>query len=421
MKKSMVSIVVCFLMMLTLTACGSTDQASSGDEKTKLTITVWNYDMIPEFEALFSAYEEQNPNVTIEPIDIAADNYDEKLTTMLASGDTTDILTMKNVTSYANFASRGQLKDMTSYVEGLDQDAYEGALDYLKTDEGKYLAVPYRTDFWVLYYNKDIFDEAGIDYPENLTWEEYHALAKQLSDSSSDQVFGAYQHTWRSTLQAFAAAQTGGDLLSGNYEFMKPYYETILGMQADGSILDWGTASSTGTTYASQFENGQAAMMPMGTWYMAAILRAEEDGNTDVNLGITSAPQLTNDGETTTFGSPTTFAVNQHSKQTEEAEKFIEFATGEAGAKVLAKIGIVPAYRTQEMNDLYFHVDGMPTDEISQAAFTPNHVVIEMPMDENSSSVDLILTEEHELIMIGDTSIDEGIKNMEKRVAGEVK
>jgi multiple sugar transport system substrate-binding protein len=430
MKKK-VALLFTFLLVVgsVLAGCGGSDSSGNG-EKTKdgkvvLKVTVWNYDTTPEFKALFEAYEKENPNVKIEPIDIEAAQYDQKLTTMLASGDNTDVLTMKNVIGYSNYANRGQLKDMSEYVKSLDGDKYNGTLDFLKVEDGKTYALPYRMDFWVLYYNKDLFDQAGIPYPENITWEEYRELAKKLTSGSGNNiVYGAYNHTWRSVTQAIAAAQETGDpeaIISGNYDFMKHQYETYLGMQEDKSVLDFGTAKSTNTTYASQFETGKAAMLPMGTWYIAAIINSKNQGNTNVNWGIAPLPQIEKGSEIKSFGSPTAFAVNKNAAHSKEAEKFVKWASGEEGAKVIAGVGVVPAYRTDEINNTYFNLEGVTTDELSKSAFNPDFINIEMPADKNSATIDLILTEEHELIMLGENSIDDGIKKMEKRVKEEVK
>jgi len=401
------------MIVLSLVGCGS--GSNEADGKIVLSITVWNYEQAPEFQALFQAYEDFNPDVTFDVIDISADNYAEKLTTMLASEDTTDLLTMKNITDYSNFALRGQLVDMTEFVNSLDKEAYGDALEHLKTDEDQYFAIPYRTDFWALYYNKDLFDENGIDYPENLTWEEYRDIAKILtSGTGGDKVYGAHQHVWRSIVQGVAAAQTGGDQLGGNYEFLKDYYETILAMQAEGSIMDFGTILSSNTSYRSQFELQKTAMMPMGSWYLAELL------DVDFNWGIAPLPQITKENEIITMGLPTSLAINKHSFQVEEAEKFIEYVTGEEGAKVLASIGIVPAIRNDEITNLYFNVAGMPDDDLSKRAFNPDVIESEVPLDKRTPTADQILGEEHELIMILDQSVDEGIKQMNERIAKEL-
>lgn len=228
-----------------------------------LTVSTWNYDTTPEFDKLFRAFEKENPGVTVKPVDIASDDYDTKLTTMLASGDSTDVLTMKNLLSYSNYALRDQLVDLSSHIKDLDTDPAMESYEMYDID-GKTYAQPYRTDFWVLYYNKKLFDEAGLPYPDNLTWEEYEELAKELS-KPEEQVYGAYQHTWRSTVQAIAAAQNNKNLVEPDYGFLGEYYDRVLRMQEDQAQMDFGTAKSTNVTYQSQFENSKAAMMYMGS------------------------------------------------------------------------------------------------------------------------------------------------------------
>lgn len=424
--KKVLSLSALLGLTVALTACGGSDAKESSDSdskksdgKTELTVTTWNYDTTPEFEALFTAFEKENPDITIKNIDIASDDYDTKLTTMLSSGDTTDVLTMKNLLSYSNYALRDQLADLTDHVKNLDTKA---AADSYKMYEvnGKTYAQPYRTDFWVLYYNKKMFDEAGIAYPENLTWDQYEEIAKKLS-KPDQQIYGAYQHTWRSTIQAIAGAQNGANLIKPKYDFTQDYYERALRMQKDKSQMDFGTAKSTKVTYQSQFEGEKAGMMYMGTWFMGAVLADKTAGNTSVDWAIAPIPQKTADGKVTTFGSPTGYAINKNSKHKKEAQKFLDFCAGEEGAKILAGIGIVPSYRTDEINDMYYSVEGMPTDDISKKAFAPDKVAVEFPVDKNGPAVDKILQEEHDLIMTGDETPKDGTANMADRVKDETK
>lgn len=402
---------------LWLGACGNENQAQDQTDGTVLTVSTWNYDTTPEFDKLFRAFEKENPGVTVKPVDIASDDYDTKLTTMLASGDSTDVLTMKNLLSYSNYALRDQLVDLSSHIKDLDTDPAMESYEMYDID-GKTYAQPYRTDFWVLYYNKNLFDEAGLPYPDNLTWEEYEELAKELS-KPEEQVYGAYQHTWRSTVQAIAAAQNNKNLVEPDYGFLGEYYDRVLRMQEDQVQMDFGTAKSTNVTYQSQFENSKAAMMYMGSWYMGALLTNIDAGTTDVEWGISQMPQNEKGKEIQTFGSPTAFAINKNSKEQELAQKFLDFCSGEAGAKVLAEVGVVPSYRTDAINELYFSHNGMPNDEVSQTAFKPEKIAIEFPVDENGPAIDKILQEEHELILVGDETPKEAIGNMEKRVKQE--
>ncbi|AYY13886.1 sugar ABC transporter substrate-binding protein [Actinobacteria bacterium YIM 96077] len=411
------------VLSLVLAACGGDGDADSatgdGGDGT-LTVSVWNLEGTPEFQALFDAFEEAHPDITVEPVDILADDYEEKLTAMLAGGDQTDVITIKNVMEYGEYANRGQLLDITDVVESADTSDLAG-LEAFDVD-GSYFAMPYRQDFWVIYYNKTLFDEAGIDYPDTITWDEYVDIAEQLTEGEDeDKVYGTYHHTWRSVTQAISAAQTGGDLLGGDYSFFADQYEVAVGLQESGAAMDFGTANAQQASYQTMFETGATAMLPMGTWYIAAILAAEERGDTDVDWGIAPMAQRPDTDEVISFGSPTAFAVNENAANADAAKEFVEFAASAEGAKAIAEIGVVPALQTSEITETYFSLDGMPDDELSKKAFEPDVVELEMPVSERTADIDEILNQEHELIMVGDKSIEDGLSTMSERVRTEVR
>ena len=407
---------------LGLTGCAGAAgpaEPQSQDGKTRLTVSVWNYEGTPEFKALFDGYEAANPDVDIEPVDILADDYPQKVTTMLAGGDTTDVLTMKNVIDYARYANNGQLQEINGVVDTVGKDDLAG-LDAFDID-GKYYAAPYRQDFWLLYYNKELLKAAGVEEPKDLTWDEYTALAQKLTnEEGGKKVYGTYHHIWRSVVQAIAAAQNNGDQISGEYSFFEDQYNTALELQKSGATLDFGTAKSQKTSYRTMFETGQAAMMPMGTWYIAGVLQAKKDGKTSVDWGLAPLPQKDSNGKVSTFGSPTAFAVNKNAAHSEEARKFIEWAAGEEGAKAISKIGVVPALQNDAVTDTYFQLEGLPTDELSKKAFSPDETALEMPVSDKSAATDKILNQEHDLIMVGERSVADGITEMGKRVKSEV-
>ncbi|NUR26994.1 MAG: sugar ABC transporter substrate-binding protein, partial [Catenulispora sp.] len=384
-----------------------------------LTVAVWNLAKTPEFKALFDAFQQANPKIKIQPVDILADDYPDKVTTMLAGGDRTDVITMKNVTDYSRYSSRGQLLDITDLTSSADTSKLAG-LPAFNVKE-KYYALPYRQDFWLLYYDKKYFEKAGATMPERLTWDEYAKLARTLThDEGGKKVYGTYQHTWRSVVQAIAAAQTGGDQLGGDYSFFKDQYEIALGLQKDGAALDFGTATSQKSDYRTMFESGATAMLPMGTWYISGILEQKAKGATDVDWALAPMPQRPDATGVTTFGSPTAFAVNKRAEHTDAAKKFVQFAASRAGAEAITKVGVVPAFQSPDITQAYFAQTGMPADALSKKAFQPDKVVLEMPVSERTSDVDTILKEEHELIMVGDKSVDEGIRSMGERVKSEV-
>ncbi|MBW4094679.1 MAG: sugar ABC transporter substrate-binding protein [Acidobacteria bacterium] len=406
---------------LGLAACSGaagTGSVQNASGKTTLTVAVWSYATTPEFKALFDAFQAANPDIVIEPVDILAADYEAKITTMLAGGDKTDVLAVKNVTDYSQYSSRGQITDLTDLVKNQLPASKLANLDAFNVD-GKYYAAPYRSDFWVLFYNKTLFDKAGLAYPKNITWDQYADLAKKLATgttASGAKVYGAYQHTWRSVVQAISSAQTGGNLLGGDYSFFTPQYQMSLDLQKAGAIMDYATEKNNKTSYNSFFEAGQAAMMPMGSWEISALLADKAAGKTSVDWAIAPMPQVSAGSKVTTFGSPTAFAVNKKAANSDAAQKFITFAAGEQGAKAVAAVGIVPSLQESAITTAYFANKGMPNDDLSKAAFSPDTVKLEMPVSPVSSQVDQILTEEHDLIMTGSKSISDAIAEMNSRV-----
>ena len=407
------------LLAATTAACGHGGGANTtSNGKTVLTVALWNYDTTPEFKVLVEGFEADNPTIDVQPVDILANDYPDKLTAMLAGGDQTDVLTMKNVISYARYATRGQLASLTEAVKGVDPKSYLG-LDTFNIN-GEYFAMPYRQDFWALYYNKALLKDSGMDM-SNLTWDDYAKLAKSLTKGDGqNKVYGTYQHTWRSVVQAISAAQTGGDQLGANYSFMAPQYTMALDLEKSGATLPFATASTQKVGYDSMFSPEKAAMLPMGSWYAAKLIGDKAAGKTKVDWGMAPLPQVAKDGKITTFGSPTAFAVNKKAKNADAARKFVTWASGEKGATAIAKIGVYPSFTNDAVLNAYASVEGMPTDEIAKKAFKPDTIVLEMPVSEKSSDVDKILTEEHQLIMVGDMTVEAGIAEMNSRVKSAV-
>lgn len=406
---------ICLLAaaVLGLTACGGEKKTET--KSNEISVAVWAYDTNPEFKAMIEAFEKEE-DAKVKVVDIAADQYEDKITTMLSSGDTTDVLAIKGVGSYANYAAKGQLLDLSKTVEKLEDDEnYKGNLEGCQL-EGKYYALPFRKDSYILFYNKQLFDEQKLAYPDVLTWDEYEKLAKQLTTEKDGQkVYGTYHHIWYPIMMCTAANQTGNSLEKGNYGFTEDYFNRWLGLQDKGYALDYSSIKTTNITYASQFETGKTAMMPMGSFYLGKLLNAAKEGKTDVEWGIAAMPQE-DPSEVKTYGGTTAFAVNKAAKNQKLAQKFVEYCSGEKGAKAVALIGMTPAYQSNEVMDVLYDLEGMPQDEASKKALEPDVNGWEMLPNKNVAEINTIITEEYDLMMVEDSSVKAGIKAMETRV-----
>lgn len=426
------SAVVLTLILGSFAGCGQSTKTASPSatssaattkpaEQKKVTLKylTWDYNKSPELKDLIDGFNKENPNITVEPSDIAAADYPSKITVMLAGGDDSDVITIKDMPGYNGFIQKKQILAIDDQMskDKIDTAAYSGMLDSMKVDS-KIYGFPYRSDFWILYYNKDVFDKAKVSYPTNdMTWDQFRDTAKKLtSGQGNDKIYGAYVHTWKSAIMDWAVADKKGTLVDGKYDFVKPYYEMFLGMQnEDKSIMDLATAKTTSASYQGQFESGKVGMLLMGSWFVGSLITDKNNGKHNVNWGIVSVPHATGAKAGTTFGNLTPMSINANAKNKDEAWKFIKFAGSEAGAKVFAARGIMPAFRNQSVMDVYTGIKGFPTD--GKTALNTSSVTIEFPADKDGAAIDKALQEEHELIMIGKNPIDAGLASMAKRVS----
>jgi len=388
-------------------------------DKTELKMVVWDAANTAYLKPLISAFEEKNPNVTISIIDIPANEYQDKLSIMLSGGETADIISVKDIPGYAGMVNRKQLEPLNALIkkDKVNLGLYSGVTDDIQVN-GELYALPFRSDFWVLYYNKDLFDKAKVAYPTNdMTWQQYADLAKKVSSGfGTDRVYGTHNHTWRSTVQLPTVQDGKNSIITTDYSYMKPYYEMVLKLQADKSEMDYASLKVGNIHYSGVFYNNQIAMLPMGSWFISTVIAKHKTGEATMNWGVVKFPHPAGVAAGTTAGTITSLAVNKASKQKELAWNFVKFFSGPEGAQILAKVGNFPAIRDQDVVKILTSMDGFPSDDASKAALTTTKVRLEMPMHEKVGIIERILNEEHELIMVGSNSVDKGLSEMTRRV-----
>lgn len=408
---------------LSLAACsgGSGDAPEESSGPVTLTLSGWGLDTTPEFQTLADAFHEKYPDVTVELKGYDAAEYNTLVTADLAAGVGPDIITQKEVKYATTFQEGGQLLDVSDVElpEGIG-----GASSY--EVDGTAYGVPYRQDSWVLFYNKDLFDAAGVDYPDGTwTWADYDEAAAKLTDGETK---GAYLHRWQATVQGFANAQSDANILDGDYGYLKEPYERVLALQDAGYQIDFNTSNANQLTYQGEFGTQKAAMLPMGTWYVATLIAQQASGDADdFEWGIAPIPQVDDsttgtDNTPVTFGDPTGFAINANIDQAkvEAAKDFLAFAASEEGAQALAAVGITPALLTDDIVETYFSVDGAPSDDLSKFAFSTHDTHPENPTSNKTAAIQGILNDLHTAVMSGSESIDSAIATAEDRVKNEV-
>ena len=281
--------------------------------------------------------------------------------------------------------------------------------------DGEQYALPFRSDFWVLFYNKDLFDAAGVEYPTNdMTWEQYAELAKKLTGDGN---YGTHYHTWLSAVVNWDVCDGVNTLIDGDYSDLAYFYELYQGLEDAGACMPYDEVKAAGLHYSAAFENGNIAMLPMGYWFVSTMIGAIKDGTCSFNWGIVAVPHKEGVAAGSSFGNLTGAMINAKSEHKDLAWESISWLAGEEGSLATASTGTRPAWVSAAVADAMASADGFPTDEASKAALVPVYVGIEMPASEHSSEISTILNEEHTLIMTRENTIEEGIEAMNERVA----
>ncbi len=337
---------------------------------------------------------------------------------MLSGGDTSDIFMVKENLDVMKWAQQGFAKPLTDYIanSGFDMSGFVGMEPNYAVDDVQY-ALPFRSDFWVLFYNKTLFDEAGIAYPTNdMTWEQYEALANEITGKSSCK-YGAHNHTWLSAVANFAVCDGVNTLLDGEYSDLQYFYELALRMEASGAIRPYTEVKAANLHYSGAFQTGDTAMMPMGYWYVATLINNRKEGLYDFDWGTTALPHKDDVPAGSSFGNLTGVMINKASQNKDLAWEYISWLCGPEGSQVTAATGNRPAWVSSEVADVLASVEGFPADENSKAALIPTQVSIEIGTHEKLAEIQTVLNEEHTMIMTGEIDVAEGIEEMNERVA----
>ncbi|WP_425468809.1 ABC transporter substrate-binding protein [Rhizobium straminoryzae] len=386
-------------------------------EPVTLKWALWDWDKVAYYKPLIDAYKAKHPNVTFEHVDLGSQDYTQMITTQLTGGSTDiDVVTVKDVPGYATLVKAGNIVDLTGYMrEAKIETAPFGGLIEALTIDSKVYSLPFRSDFWILYYNKDIFDKAGVPYPTNdMTWKQFDATAEKLkSGFGANKVYGGLFHTWRSTVQLPGIQDGKHTLVDGTYDFLKPWYERALALQKSGAVPSYASLKTSNTHYSALFFNGTIGMMPMGTWFIGTQIAKVKSGESkSANWGIVKYPHPEGVAAGTTAAQVTGLAVNANSAHKQAALDFIRFASGPEGAKIVADTGTLPAIRTDDVTAKITSLPGFPQDAASKTALEPGKSYLEMAVNPNAAKIEVVLNRVHDAIMTDNVPVEQGLKDM---------
>ena len=310
------AIALAVIPALALGACGGSGGSSSGDAQKfdpnkDVTITVWSgftpgEREIAAFDSVIKDFEKLHPNVDVNSV---AGINDDKIVAAIRGGNAPDVALSFSSDNTGAFCGSGAWINLQPYIDRdhVDISQFPAAVRSYTEYSGTRCAMPLLADVYGLYYNKDLFKQAGIKQPPK-TYSELDADAKKLTQRSGDTLnvvgfdptIGFYENAaahyatpWGAEWfdgdnAAFASDPAWADMLTWDKNLIDYYgYDTL---------TRWEAGAGEEFSASNAFETGKVAMIMDGEYRTAFI----KDEHPELNYG--TAPMPVPDNETNRYG-----------------------------------------------------------------------------------------------------------------------
>jgi multiple sugar transport system substrate-binding protein len=349
---------------------------------------------------IVTAFEAANPGITVDVKTMPYADYNTALQTDVAAGTTADVFDVESAT-YGALAHAGAIAEL----KGVDASQYKPSLLQAYQQDGKQYALPSSFSTVVLFYNKDLFDKAGVAYPTaSWTWADEKAAAAKLTDKANG-VFGDYQPI---TYNEFykTVAQAGGTFLSADGKtaaFNSPQGIAAAQWLVDknGSVMPTAEQGAGTPDFDSKlFHDGKLAMWHTGIWMFGA--------NADVSFKWDIAVEP-GDTQNASALFSNAVAVSATSKHQDAAQKFAEYLTS---SKTMVDTRLaagweLPTVADESLLGAYL-TKGTPDNR--QAVFDSlNHTVLAPSIGDNQNQMQDAVTEKLTEAAAGRLSVQDAL------------
>lgn len=327
--------VVCIMALSTtaiLAGCGGSGSGGSDSGKTQIRFATWDVaEDVDKQQELVDKFNEEHDDIEVT-LEAYGSDFDTKISAGMGSGDTPDVMYMWNYPAYYD-----GLEPLDDYIaeEGDEYKSnfYDTLWDYNMMDGSTY-GIPVGFTTHCLFYNKDIFDEAGVEYPTaDWTWDDLQAAAKTISEKTDAKGFSfqmkpdPYDFEMYLWSNGTSYCDENGEMDGYiNSEESQEVFQMFQDMEKDEY------ATSTEGDGTDEFRAGSTAMYVYGSW---AINTLNEDG---VNYGVTTIPAFADAGQdSVSILSSSGLSMSKDSEHKDAAWEFIKYWTNEECNK--ARIG----------------------------------------------------------------------------------
>lgn len=324
------------VMLLSLAACGGSAssgiQTSSGsasnksDSEEPVTITYYTWETAEENNPVWQEIEDKL-NIRVEVCilpDTGGTDKESALDIVAMSGSEMDFRIITE-TSPAQRIENGFAYNLDELIDRFDVDM-EGLFgkyaEFVQYD-GSYYGIPCRANVKYWFYNKDIFDELGLEYPQDgWTWDEYFALADQITEMSDYYGTSTNAHTgmwsYNGLMQGGQTFDEDGNFIMYDDPYLLDAMYQYKRMDDEGVKPSFVSMRSRNSYISTEFLSGNCAMAE-GFPYILRDMRLPDQFPFDFEVGVVTPP-VNEPGDTCyTCGGVQFLAINPGSEHKEEA------------------------------------------------------------------------------------------------------
>jgi multiple sugar transport system substrate-binding protein len=314
------------------------------------TTIVWSFwgdpgELPPNYEVI-DAFHAAQDDVRIEVQHAPWGSYFDRIQTQMAGGTAPDVMFLNNIPSYA---SRGVLQPLDELIarDGFDTGTYHPGLIDVFSYDGQVYGFARDNDTNVLYFNKDLFDEAGVAYPTaDWDWDDIRAAANELTVRDERDRAVQYGLALEKNRYPQWIYQNGGTLFDDPLAPTSFHMDSPQAIEAiqfiadmilvDGSVPSFDAMAQLGST-TELFSTGRVAMVMTNAARMPTF--AEAPFAWDV-APLPAGP----DGERSNTLGGAGYVISSTTEHLEEAWSFLQFLAGPEGQSIFASTGVaVPA------------------------------------------------------------------------------
>jgi len=329
------------LTALLASGCGPRGTAGKSGEPVRITLFTWTRPTeLAVNQRLCAEFMKGRPDIAVEIINEPGERAMDKLQTMVAAGNPPDVMSIHGAYFMPMAANRAllDLEPLIAEDQGFDlQDFYPQLAEQCRY-QGKLYSLPRYTSVYVLFYNRDLFDAAGLGYPDdNWTWDDYLAAARKLTVDSSDpekRRFGCVIDFWGARIYPWVWSARGEILDDAGKRCLLDRPESQEALQFLVDLRHkWKVCPPTTQAEKKQniamFTNGQAAMLMTGAWDIQAMNEART-----LHWDIAPLPKKQ---QHATLSGMENYAIAAGTKHPQEAWELFRFLLGPHAQEVMGK------------------------------------------------------------------------------------